>query len=152
MKKFMQDSRLMVAPATDPEKKKTDLALWKQRRAEYYNSRTGEWIQVYKCPMNYRCRCPARVRICTGKDYIRLEFHGTHDALSHAADKSKTLSYKQIVTIHDAVMVAPKQSATVLRRNLMHVQGSPDQHKHMPPSQLRCIQRRVQTSWKILTQ
>ena len=34
MKKFMQDSRLMIAPATDPEKKKTDIALWKQREFE----------------------------------------------------------------------------------------------------------------------
>ena len=49
-------------------------------------------------------------------------------------------------------MVAPKQSAAVLRRNLMHAKGSPDQHKRIPPSQLRCIQRRVQTSRKILTQ
>ena len=55
MKKFMQDSRLMIAPATDPEKKKTDLALWKVQRAEYYNSRTDEGILVFKCPMNYRC-------------------------------------------------------------------------------------------------
>ena len=38
MKKFMQDSRLMIAPATDPEKKKTDLALWKVQRADW-NSR-----------------------------------------------------------------------------------------------------------------
>ena len=49
-------------------------------------------------------------------------------------------------------MVAPKQSAAVLRRNLMRAKGSPEQHKHMDPSQLRCIQRRVQTSRKILTQ
>ena len=46
LKKFMQDSRLMIAPATEPEKKKTNLALWKQQRAEYYNSRTDAWILV----------------------------------------------------------------------------------------------------------
>ena len=102
--------------------------------------------------MNYRCKCQAKVRIITVKGYKRLEFHGTHDETSNAADYSKTWLYKQIATIHDAVMVAPKQSATVLRCNLVHAQGSPDQHKHMPPSQLRCIQRHVQTSWKILTQ
>ena len=62
------------------------------------------------------------------------------------ANHSKTLSYKQIATIHDAVMVAPKQSAAALRRNLMHAKGSPDKHKHIPPSQLSCTQRRVQTS------
>ena len=127
----MQDSRLMIALATDPEKKnlKTDIALWKVQRSEYYNSRTDEWILVFKCPMNYRCRCPAKVRICTGNNYKRLEFFGTHDEQthdeqSHAVDYSKTLSYKQIVTIHDAVMVAQKQSATVLRRKVMHSRAS----------------------------
>ena len=152
MKKFMQDSRLMIAPGKDPEKNKTDIALWKQQRKPYWNSRTNEWVHMFMCPMNHRCKCQAKVRIMTGKDYKRLEFFGTHDENSHAADHSKTLSYKQIATIHDAVMVAPKQSATVLRRNLMHAKGSPEQHKHMHPSQLRCIQRRVQTSRKNLTQ
>ena len=40
-------------------------------------------------------------------------------------------------------MVASKQSAAVSRRNLMQAKGSPEQHKHMDPSQLRVIQRRV---------
>ena len=35
MKKFMQDSRLMIAPGKDPEKNKTDKALWKQQRKPY---------------------------------------------------------------------------------------------------------------------
>ena len=48
-------------------------------------------------------------------------------------------------------MVAPKQSAAVLRRNLMQAKGSPEQHKHMDPSQLRIIQRRVQTAQQELT-
>ena len=101
-------------------------------------------IHVFKCLMNYHCKCQAKVRIITGKGYKRLEFYGTHDEKSHAVDKSKTLKYNQIVTIHDAVMVALKQSAAVMRRNLMQAKGSPEQHKHMDPSQLRVIQRRVQ--------
>ena len=80
-------------------------------------------ILVFKCPMNYRCRCPAKIRIITGKGYNRLEFHGTRDETSHAVDKSKTLKYNQIGTIHDAVMVVLKQSAAVLRRNLMQAKG-----------------------------
>ena len=40
MKKFMQDSRFMIAPGKDPEKNKTDIALWKQQRKPYWNSRT----------------------------------------------------------------------------------------------------------------
>ena len=49
-------------------------------------------------------------------------------------------------------MVAQKQSATSLRCNLMHVQGSPEQHKHISPSKLRSIQRCVHTARKNLTQ
>ena len=48
-------------------------------------------------------------------------------------------------------MVAPKRSATQLRRNLMQAKGSPEQHKHMHPSQLCLIQRLVQTAWQVLT-
>ena len=61
-------------------------------------------------------------------------------------DGSKKLKHNQIVAIHDAVIVAPKQSAAVLRRNLMQAQGSPEQYKHMDLSQLRVIQRRVYTA------
>ena len=111
MKKFMQDSRLMVAPGKDPEKNKTDIALWKQQRKPYWNSRTDEMVHMFMCPMNHRCKCKAMVRIITGKDHKRLEFVGTHDETSHANDSSKSLTHKQIVTIHQAVMVAPKQSA-----------------------------------------
>ena len=140
MKKFMQDSRLMVAPGKDPEKNKTDIALWKQQRKPYWNSRTDEMVHMFMCPMNHRCKCKAMVRIITGKDHKRLEFVGTHDETSHANDSSKSLTHKQIVTIHQAVMVAPKQSAASLRRNLMHVKGSLEQHKKMDPTKLRCIQ------------
>ena len=106
------------------------------------------------CPMIYRCKCAAKARICTGTNYQLLEFHGTHDETSHAKDYSKSLTYKQISTIHEAVMVALKQSATVLRRNLMQAQGSLEQDKHMSPSKLRCIQRHhdVHTARKTLTQ
>ena len=129
MKKFMQDSRLMIAPGKDPEKNKTDKALWKQQRKPYWNSRTDEVVHMFKCLMDHRCRCTAKVRICTGKIYKRLEFHGTHDE-TMPRTIPKTLSYKQIATIHDAVMVTPKQSDTVLRRNLMHAQQSGSTQAH----------------------
>ena len=107
---------------------------------------------MFMCPMIHRCKCAAKARICTGKDYKRLEFYGTHDETSHAKDYSKHLSYKQISTIHEAVRVAPKQSATQLRRNLKHVQGSPEQDKHISPSKLRCVQRCVWSARKNLLQ
>jgi hypothetical protein len=92
------------------------------------------------------CKCKAQVRIITGKDYKRFEFYGTHDENSHATEHSKKLKYKQIDAIYDSVMIAPKQSTTQLRRNLMQAKGSPEQHKHMDPEQLRLIQRSVQTA------
>ena len=122
MKKFMQDGRLIQVPG-HPEKK-TDIGLWKQQHAENFNSRTDEWIRVMKYPLSYCCKCPARNRIIAGKDYKRLEFFGLHEETSHATDHSKKLKYDQIVIIHDSVMVAPKQSATQLRRNLMQEKGS----------------------------
>jgi hypothetical protein len=110
MRKFMQQSRLMKAPGH--KQLDTDVGLWKLRRAEYYNSRTDEWIRVYKCPMSYRCKCKALVRIIARKDYKLLEFYGTHDENSHANDNSKKLKYNQIDAIYNSVMIAPKQSAT----------------------------------------
>ena len=90
-------------------------------------------------------------RILVGKDYKRLEFFGTHDENSHGNDASKKLKYNQIGAIYDSVLIAPKQSATQLRRNLMQAKGSPDKHLHMDPAQLRLIQRRVWSARQELT-
>ncbi len=149
MKKYMQQSRLMKAPGH--KQLETDMGFWKLQGAEYYNSRSDEWIRVYKCPMQYRCKCKAQVRVIAGKDYKQLEFYGTHDENSHATDHSKKLKYKQIDAIYDSVMIAPKQSVTLLRHNLMQAKGSPEQHKHMDRAQLRLIQRRVQTAQQEFT-
>ncbi len=99
MKKFMQQSHLMKAPGHNLEQLDTHVCLWKLQRAQYYNLRTDEWIQVYKCPMSYRCQCKAQVRIIAGKEYKLLEFYGTHDENSHATNHSKKLKYKQIEAI-----------------------------------------------------
>ncbi len=101
--------------------------------------------------MGYRCKCREQVRIIAGKDYKRLEFFGIHDENSHATNHFKKIKYNQISTIYKSVMVTLKQSATQLRRNLMQARGSPEQHKHMYPAQLRLIQRRVQTAQVKLT-
>ena len=85
MKKFMQQSRLMQAPVH--RELPTDIGLWKQHSAEYYNSRTEEWIRVTKCPLIYHCKCRAQVRIIAGKDYKLLESFGIHDENSHAVDR-----------------------------------------------------------------
>jgi hypothetical protein len=116
MTKFMTDRRLFKTPGHKP--KKTDIYLWKLYSKEYHSKRSDETIRIYKCPMAYHCSCTARCRVCFGKDYIRLEFHGTHDETSHAEERSKNLKYKQIISIHEAVIVAPNLSATKLHRNL----------------------------------
>ncbi len=87
--------------------------------------------------MAYRCPCTALCRVCIGKDYIRLEFNGTHDETSHAEARSKKLKYKQIIAIHEVVIVAPNLSATKLRWNLQN--ASPE--KHVQPNLLRSVQR-----------
>ena len=56
-------SRLMQTPAH--EQRSTDKALWKQNRLEYHNSRTDEVIHMFDCPLKYRCKCKAKVRIIT---------------------------------------------------------------------------------------
>ena len=97
------------------------------------------------CPLNYRCGCSAQVKLITGADYKRLEFSGTHDSDSHAKGRSKTLTHDQIALIYDAVVIAPHQSGTKLRRNLCQAKGSPESYKHMAPSMIRTIQRRVKS-------
>ncbi len=75
-----------------------------------------------------------------------LKFCGTHDENSHAEDKSKKLKHNQIFVIHESVLAAPNQSVTKLRRNLSQATGSPESNKHMAPSLIRSIQRRVRTA------
>ena len=96
---------------------------------------------------------------CSGQTHYRekckrLELYGTHDADtqdSHANHDSKQLIYNQIVAVHDAVVIAPNQSATKLRGNLVQAKGSPEQHKHMDFAQLCLIQRRVKATESIWT-
>ena len=101
--------------------------------------------------MHCRFGCEAQVRLITGENYKRLEFAKTHDLQSHVNERSKSLSHDQIVLIHDAVIIAPNQSGTKLRRYLCQTRGSPESYKHMKPSMLRCIQRRVKTARDQLT-
>ncbi len=65
----------------------------------------------------------------------------------HAKERSKKFSYKQITSIHEAVIVAPKFGGrTNSRQNYSGLllsnleKASPE--KHMPPTSFRCVQRR----------
>ena len=116
MKEYMHASGLKKTPGHRP--KETDIHLWKQYTKAYYNKRTNEWVRSFRCPMHCRFFCDAPVRLNTGYNYKRLEFAKTHDLQSHVNERSKSLSHDQIVLIHDAVVIAPNQSGTKLRRNL----------------------------------
>jgi hypothetical protein len=128
MTKFMTDSRLFKTPGHKIKRhksKKTDFHLWKLSSKEYYSKRSDENIRIHKCPLAHRCDCKAKCRVSVGKNYVRLEFHGMHDETSHATERSKeskyeTLKYKQIIAIHNAVIIAPNQSATKLLRNFQN--------------------------------
>ena len=89
--------------------------------------------------------------LITGADYKQLEFSGTRDTESHAKERSKTLMHDQIVLMHDAVVIAPNQPGTNLRHNLCQTKGFPESYKHMAPSMIRSIRRRVKTARDQLT-
>jgi hypothetical protein len=51
--------------------------------------------------------------------YIELQRSKTcHQKDSHAQDKSKKLTYKQLLAVRDAVFTAPQLSTTILQGNL----------------------------------
>jgi hypothetical protein len=126
--------------------KDTDLGFWK--KAQEHESR-GIHYTIYRCPMNYRCHCKCLLRLVMAPNkYVELQrSENRHDANSHAQDDSKTLKYKQLVVIRDAVLVAPQLSASTLRRNLM---SSDSPEKNIAPEHLRCLQRQVYMARKSL--
>jgi hypothetical protein len=103
MERFKTDSRLFKPPGHHG--KPTNIHLWKQLREPYFNSRSDEWIRPFRCSKAKRCDCKTQVRIRTGDNYQRLEFTGDHNEHSHANDKSKKLKHKEIIAIHDEVLV-----------------------------------------------
>ncbi len=144
MKKYMHASGLKKTPRHKP--KKTDTHLWKQYSKEYLNKRTAEWTSPFRCQMDYQYGCNSNHR--TGLQDKRLEFCGTHwhDEHSHANEKSKKFKHDQIVFIHEAVGIAPKQSATIPSPNVCQAKGSTEAYTHMQHSMLRCIQRNLESA------
>ena len=103
---------------------------------------------VYRCSMRNRCGCQISLQVVTCPDFIELQHHGLHDKNSHDNDKSKTLTYNQIVSVVEAVKTAPSLSGAVLRRNLCD-HNSPT--KTIPVELKRCFERRVYFVRKELT-
>ncbi len=136
MKKCMHAGGLKKTPCHKP--KETDIHLWKQYSKAYCNNKTGEWTRPFRYPLRNLCECQAQVKLITGHNFIRPEFCGTHDENSHPEDKSKKIKAQS--NYRDSVLAVPKQLATKLQCNLAQATGSPESHKHMPPSLICCIQ------------
>ena len=77
-----------------------------------------------------------------GPGWKQLHKFGEHDASSHKEDKSKYLKHEQIIAVSDAVLIAPHQSASQLRRN-MSIAGPESPGKRIEPALLRSVQRPV---------
>ena len=143
-REFMNASKLKKLPSHNHNP--NDFHLWKfSRKGTRRKSRQS--FKVYKCPMCYRCRCDARIRITIGPDFTQIEKHGEHNVNSHDEDRSKYLKHDQIIAVSDAVTTAPNLSAAVLRRNLQMVDAP---GSSIGTDLLRSVQYRVMTSRKKL--
>jgi hypothetical protein len=57
------------------------------------------------CPTVKRCDCKAHARINTVDNYKLLQFTGDHNEYRTTNDKSTKLKHKEIIAIHDAVIL-----------------------------------------------
>jgi hypothetical protein len=77
---FMKESDLYAHPKH--KYGESDIYLWKP--SDEYIKRNGHvLVRVYRCPMWYRFRCDAEIRIQEGPGGLILQRTGTHDAFSH---------------------------------------------------------------------
>ena len=127
----------------------TDVALWKQFR-EYTVKKGLVKIRIFRCPLRYRCKCKAGMRIMETSTWKSLERCGEHNATSHDEDHSKYLKHQQIVAVTDAVTIAPALSAAELRRN-MQLADPNSPGKRIGPEMIRSMQRVVRLSRAELT-
>ena len=88
------------------------------------------------------------MRVVTGQDFIELQRCGQHDKNSHDNDKSKTLTYREINSVVEAVKTAPTMPGSEIRRNLLD-HDSPT--KTIPVKLKRCVERRVYSARKNMT-
>ena len=97
----------------------TDLGLWKVKDV-YKNPNSSTTITRYRCPLNFRCKCKAMLRITRSGTKVIFEVADMHGPETHAPkkDKSKYLKWEQRESVAKAVQVAPLLSSTALRRNL----------------------------------
>ena len=117
--------------------KSTDKDLGGWKRKDYYGMRKDVVCYRYQCPLAYRSKCPAQLRLTKGLTSVVLEKKNSHDAEVHSKDHAKGLKWQQKESIAQAVSVAPLQSGTQIRRNLHR--DSPE--KRIDPSYNRGLCR-----------
>ena len=62
----------------------------------------------YICPLAYRSKCPAQLRLTKAPTNVVLEKINSHDAEVHSKDHAKGLKWQQKEPIGQAVSVAPE--------------------------------------------
>ena len=97
----------------------TDLGLWKVKDV-YKTPNSSTTITRYHCPLAYRCKCSAMLRVTRTGTKVLFEVADMHGAETHTVekDRSKHLKWEQRESVVRAVQVAPLLSSTAVRRNL----------------------------------
>ena len=139
-KKIMEDSGLIKLATHRP--KPSDLHLWKHRTSWDADGNTTR-TTIYYCPLLTKFGCTCQLKVTDMSSAVYVEKRGEHNKDSHSSDKdkSKFLKLHQIEAIRSGVIIAPKQTAKHLRRNLMH--ASPE--KRIAPTLARSVERSVRT-------
>jgi hypothetical protein len=137
-KNFMEESGL-IKLATH-RAKASNLHLWKKSTGWHSDGNTTK-TTIYHCPLMTKFGYPCQLKVTDMARAVYVEKRGVHDKECHSADKdqSKFLKLHQIEAIRAGVIIAPKQGATHLRRNLMH--ASPE--KRIQPTLARSVERQV---------
>ena len=136
----MEDSGLIKLATHRP--KPSDLHLWKHRTSWDADGNTTR-TTIYYCPLLTKFGCTCQLKVTDMSSAVYVEKRGEHNKDSHSSDKdkSKFLKLHQIEAIRSGVIIAPKQTAKHLRRNLMH--ASPE--KRIAPTLARSVERSVRT-------
>jgi hypothetical protein len=97
----------------------TDLGLWKVKDV-YKNPNCSITITRYRCPLAFRCKCRAMLRVTRTGTKVIFEVADMHGPETHTVEKdqSKHLKWEQRESVAKAVQVAPLLSSTAVRRNL----------------------------------
>ena len=125
----------------------TDLGFWKYKD-QHYTAQGRCLTKYYRCPLAHRTDCPHKVRVKYFGGSVVLEGTAGHPEFLHIDKNTKILSWRQTNAIAAAVRLAPHQSASSIRRNLVNLE-SPS--KVVEPKMLSKVRRIVRKERDHLT-